>query len=76
MRTNWYREMSDSEFRIRFRFSKENAKRLTDLVRPSLENPDNKGRPLSPEQIVLTGGQFLNKTHALVSLLLPDYVEP
>ena len=54
-RTDWFREMSDPEFRLRFCFTKENTRRLIDLVRGSLEKPDKKGSPLTPEQIVLTG---------------------
>ena len=52
--------MSEREFRIRFRFTKDNTRRLVDLVRGSLEKPDSKGLPLTPEQIVLTGALFIS----------------
>ena len=63
LRPDFY-DIPDREFKNRFRFSKENVTRITNLVRGDLEKESDRGSPFSPEQIVclsldiLGGGHF------------------
>jgi hypothetical protein len=56
--------MSDHEFKLNFRFSKDSVQRITDMLTPDFQNEDNKGLPAPPfEQVCITlytmgGGQF------------------
>ena len=56
--------MSDHEFKLNFRFSKDSVQRLTNLLLPDLQYEDNKGLPVPPfEQVLLMlnhvgGGHF------------------
>ena len=52
-RHDWYEEIPDKEYQARFRFSKENFRRIVDLLRPQLERETDHGSPLTPDQIVL-----------------------
>ena len=64
IRPDFYTVMREKEFKERFRFSKQNARRLTDLVRGSLEREEGgKGLPLSPDQTVLLGLDILAGGH-------------
>ena len=62
-RPDWF-EIPDEEFKKRFRFSKENVRRITELVRGDLEKENNLGLPFTPEKItclslnILGGGHF------------------
>ena len=68
-RVDWFQEMSDIEFRKRFRFNKHNTTRIVEMLRESLEKPKNTGSPLTPEQIVLTGEKIIIKIEILTLFL-------
>ncbi|XP_072023541.1 putative nuclease HARBI1 [Amphiura filiformis] len=44
---------SDAKFKSRYRFSKGNVLRLTDLLEPNLQRPTNRSNPLLPVQQIL-----------------------
>lgn len=61
---------SDAEFKTNFRFDKENARRLTALLKDRLATPTRRGRPLTPIQQVCSilnylGGQPFKRTAAV-----------
>ena len=56
-------DIPEREFKVRFRFSKENVRRITELVRGSLENQQNRGLPFSPGQIVCLALEILGGGH-------------
>ena len=55
--------LPERSFRSRYRFSKEGAQFLTDILRPLLVLENNRGRPFTPEQIVCTGLDILGGGH-------------
>ena len=52
IRPNPLIDIPDREFKNRFRFSKTNVRRISDLLRQSLRTENQRGSPFSPEDIV------------------------
>ncbi|KAJ4427679.1 hypothetical protein ANN_25328 [Periplaneta americana] len=58
-RLNIFRKYDDVHFRNRYRFTKENARKVIELVRPNLyESEDNRGLSISIETQVLTALRY------------------
>ena len=55
--------LPDREFRVRFRFSKDGVRQLTEIIRPGLEHGNNRGLPFTPEQVVCCGLDFFSGGH-------------
>ena len=56
-------EIPEGEFKVRFRFSKENVRRIIEMVRGSLERGMNRGCPFSPEQTVCLALEIFGGGH-------------
>ena len=87
-RRNLFDELTNEEFFSTTRFTKEGARRLTNLLEPHLSSETQRGKPLSPlEQVMIMQGfllinlLMLNKIRTLqlfkqIKLYMKFYYQP